>query len=250
VRFRFTRIDGIGQRPVTPALTVILLLLLAPAAPAQEYRTDVALWAATATAMTGAFVLDQRLRPVLGSDDHGSSLPARLGNKLGRPQVAAPVMAGVAVIGVATGDQALVRSVLNTGAGLVAAGAVNGSLKFGLGRRRPNPENDAFLFKPMNPDDQWQSFPSGHATVAFSLATAISMEARTPWVTAVSFGSAGLVGWSRLYSQRHWTSDVMGGALVGVLTTRVVVERLQELGAPASRLTPVPGGIVLTLTVP
>jgi len=60
------------------------------------------------------------------------------------------------------------------------------------------------------------SFPSGHASAAFFAATVL-----TGWGGAVSapvwFTLAGVVGTSRAYVRIHHASDVVGGAVVGLL---------------------------------
>jgi membrane-associated phospholipid phosphatase len=248
VHFRFMR----GAAGTAARLVLVWLALgSAPGAAAQERRPDLALWGVAGAVTLGAFAVDERLRPWAGEAEASRrSVAAHIGNMFGRPQVAAPVLAGVLAVGAINDDRALVRGVLHTGGGLLASGVVNGAMKAAVGRGRPDPANDARRFRPLNSDDRWHAFPSGHTTVAFSLATAISMEARTPWVSAVSYGSAGLVAWSRLYSERHWASDVAGGAAVGILVTRGVVERLQARGSTPVLLSPVPGGVVLTLPTP
>jgi membrane-associated phospholipid phosphatase len=76
--------------------------------------------------------------------------------------------------------------------------------------------------------NRWQSFPSGHALVTFSLAAALAEEARTPWVTVLAYGGAAAVGWSRIYDDKHWTSDVAAGALIGIVAGRGAVRLLHR----------------------
>jgi hypothetical protein len=60
------------------------------------------------------------------------------------------------------------------------------------------------------------SFPSGHATSAFSIATLLASEYKgKPGVAAISFSLASLVAISRVYQNKHWLTDVLAGALVG-----------------------------------
>src|SRR5690606_23750420 len=73
-------------------------------------------------------------------------------------------------------------------------------------------------------DDAFQSLPSGHATLAFAAAAAITAEVGHHWPDArlltgtALFGSATLVSLSRLYHDVHWASDTMLGAGVGTLS--------------------------------
>ncbi len=73
----------------------------------------------------------------------------------------------------------------------------------------------------------YQSFPSGHATTAFAVASASTAEfsrwvdqwhASPAWkygVGTVLYGGATLVGLSRMYNNAHWASDVLAGAAIG-----------------------------------
>jgi membrane-associated phospholipid phosphatase len=146
----------------------------------------------------------------------------------------------------------LARGAVRIGGGLLAAGVVNGALKYGLGRERPSMTDQPFELRPFNRENAWQSFPSGHATVAFSLATGIAAEARRPWVSVAAYTGAGLVAWSRVYDDKHWTSDVVGGALLGVGVTRAAMRTIhhaQARGRTPVTLTPLPGGLSITIPV-
>lgn len=91
-------------------------------------------------------------------------------------------------------------------------------LKHVFHRHRPD---DDLIPNPHNwdgPLDGWEytSFPSRHATIAFSLATVIadSYNDKT-WVSIISYSIASGVAISRVYSDEHWASDVIVGSALG-----------------------------------
>ncbi len=59
------------------------------------------------------------------------------------------------------------------------------------------------------------SFPSGHATASFAMATVLSMA--WPRWSVLLMALAALVGVSRTYLGHHYPSDVLAGAVIGVL---------------------------------
>ena len=82
-------------------------------------------------------------------------------------------------------------------------------------------ETGKLLYKTERPDGSANtSFPSGHTFSAFTGAEIMRREygKRYPWMTYASYGVAMLVGFMRMYNNRHWPSDVLGGAGLGVLS--------------------------------
>ncbi len=70
------------------------------------------------------------------------------------------------------------------------------------------------------------SFPSGHTSVAFSIATVFAGRYRRHrWVPWVAYSLAGLVGFSRVSLQAHFPSDVFAGAALGYAVSYYVVLR-------------------------
>lgn len=67
------------------------------------------------------------------------------------------------------------------------------------------------------------SFPSGHAIEAFSIATVFERRYRDhKWVPFIAYGVAGLICFSRLTLQSHFLSDVFMGSAIGYVTGRYV----------------------------
>jgi membrane-associated phospholipid phosphatase len=106
-------------------------------------------------------------------------------------------------------------------ASILASGIITPTLKFVIGRERPRESNSDTVFHPFNGSDN--SFPSGHATQAFAVASVISAHSDQVWVSVTAYTLAGLVGFARIYHNAHWTSDVTAGALIGTFVGRGVV---------------------------
>lgn len=134
----------------------------------------------------------------------------------------APVLIGVSLTGYGLGrwqDWPLVRrGSLHVFEGLIDAGIAAEVFKILAGRRRPvdRPSRGPFL----GPggffgDSENDSFPSGHAALTFATATIISHESQSYWVGVPAYIVAGGISYSRIYVEKHWLSDVIGGATLG-----------------------------------
>jgi hypothetical protein len=73
------------------------------------------------------------------------------------------------------------------------------------------------------PDGTALSFPSGHTAEAFAGATMVSMEygKKYKWVPYAAFGTASVVGAMRIANNKHYLSDVLFGAGLGILSTKI-----------------------------
>lgn len=112
------------------------------------------------------------------------------------------------------------------------SGAIVNSLRLLTGRARPtNTEaiqewnglwrgRESFFF-----NSQYHSFPSGHTGAAFALfGILLFADRRHGWWALLA---ATAIAWSRIYSNAHHLSDVMVGALVGLVTASFVWERIE-----------------------
>lgn len=65
------------------------------------------------------------------------------------------------------------------------------------------------------------SFPSGHAARAFAVAALLSF-GRGPRTYVVSFALASCISVSRVYLGLHWPSDLLFGALLGIIAAFLI----------------------------
>lgn len=96
------------------------------------------------------------------------------------------------------------------GSAVLLSTAITHAGKRGFGRMRPDQNN-------------YKSFPSGHTSFSFVCATLLVEEygERYPWLAAFSYTSASLTATARILNNRHWVSDLAGGAVVGILSAKL-----------------------------
>jgi hypothetical protein len=105
---------------------------------------------------------------------------------------------------------------------VIAAGIITPAIKSLAGRSRPSQTDRNYVF-----GEDGASFPSGHATQAFAIASVIAEHYESRWVDIMVYGIAGLVGYARIAHQAHFTSDVLAGAIIGIAVGKAVV-RINE----------------------
>jgi membrane-associated phospholipid phosphatase len=88
---------------------------------------------------------------------------------------------------------------------------------FGRGRPYQSPDFIPINFRPFTLDWDYQSYPSGHTQVGFTLAAFLSI--LFPRGTKYFFVFAAIVGFSRVLLEKHYLGDVLAGSYVGILGT-------------------------------
>jgi len=98
--------------------------------------------------------------------------------------------------------------------------AVTYAAKYAFGRERPLQDDYRGQF--------WQggvSFPSEHATAAWSIAGIIAHEYPSPFTSVLAYGLASAVSVSRITAKQHFPSDVLVGSAVGWFVAQEVYRR-------------------------
>jgi membrane-associated phospholipid phosphatase len=85
------------------------------------------------------------------------------------------------------------------------------TLKYSVGESRPD-------------SGKKNSFPSGHTAQAFTAASFLSKEYgfQSVWISIGAYSAATAVGAFRMLNNRHWVSDVLVGAGIGILSTEII----------------------------
>ena len=187
------------------------------------------LWFAAATVASVALAtrLDRWAEDEIPENNGGVARGISNGaERLGSPLYVVPALFLVGAADKLSGRSDGVASVTRIASGVAAAGLAAGVVKLAVGRARPyQTPGDQDVLRPFS---GYASFPSGHTTLAFGLASAIDSETKARWVPWVVYPLAGLTGWSRIRDDQHWSSDVVAGAALGYWTARKVVEIAQR----------------------
>lgn len=112
-------------------------------------------------------------------------------------------------------------------AAMVGQGLVVDLIKVMVGRGRPLLGKGAYFFQPFAyPDEEMTSFPSGDAAAAMALATLLGIYfPKSRWLFWLLALSAAI---ARVARSRHFISDVVFGAGVGVIVAMFVVRWLGQ----------------------
>jgi membrane-associated phospholipid phosphatase len=189
--------------------------------PIRWSTTDWLIAGGVAAATGGAMLLDHEVRHVTQDNrSHAGDVAAR---NIGGFGVIAPAVGVVTsyVVGEAFGNEKAKQSAAD---GVEATVLTNVlflyPMKFLLGRTRPVANRGSQDYHPFNIGG---SMPSFHTAEAFTAAAVISEHWDNPWVSALAYGAATGVGWSRIYEDRHWLSDVVLSAAIGTVVGKAVV---------------------------
>ena len=149
------------------------------------------------------------------------------------------------LVGEATGIEPLRVVPVQLAESHLIAGGIRNVLKLAVGRKHPFDGEGSHAF------GAGGSFPSGHTSVAFEIATIVSMHAHSAPVTVGLYSLATAVAVQRVQTGAHWSSDVLLPAVTGTAIAATVVRRNEDREGHDSRWRPevgfVPGGTTLAL---
>jgi len=115
-----------------------------------------------------------------------------------------------------------------------------------VGRARPYQQESQYYFIPFIFDNDYNSFPSGHTTLAFAYSTVMANEIDNIFWKIGWYTAAGLVGYARIYHNQHWFSDVFMAAAIGYFSGEFVNNHHTNTGKNVSvNLYPMPMGLTV-----
>ncbi len=178
---------------------------------------------AVAGAVGLTYVFDGNIRDKVQGNKSGALNSATdVGNAVGNPLA----HLGIAVAVYGGGIMADSRKWRETGEMLgeaaLLADASGFILKEAIGRGRPSVTGDKASFRPFQFKSDYDSMPSLHTASSFAMASVMASTSESLSMKLLYYGTATFVGFSRLYQDKHWASDVVLGAAIGELCGRVV----------------------------
>lgn len=104
-------------------------------------------------------------------------------------------------------------------AAFISRGIITEVIRFFVHRTRPF---EALAFSPLvqKLTEVNSSFPSGHAAFYFAIATIVFL--RSKKIGSIFFAISFLMGISRVYGGVHWPSDILAGAIIGIVSALFV----------------------------
>jgi len=240
IRVRFPALFLLASLPATAAAQSA-----SPRAPHQVKAWEAA---AVTAGVALSWSLDQGVRNAIQRHrTAGSNDVASMFRRMGQPEVFGTVALGTLAAGLIARKPSLTRAGLRISGSIVLATLWTGAGKLAFGRSRPfESPGDPFQLEPFSGHD---SFPSGHTTFAFALAASLSNEIRRPWASALLYAAATGTGWSRMNDDRHWLSDVLGGAAVAISSAQFIGGRWTIFHLRPPGLFVTPAGTTLGWTV-
>lgn len=125
--------------------------------------------------------------------------------------LAAPV--GIFIAGTIKKNDKLKYDAISIGVSQLFSSILTVGLKLGINRPRPSVTYPNDITKYSSAGSP--SFPSGHTSMAFNVATAVTLCYPKWYVYIPAYLWAGSVGYSRMYLGVHYPSDVLVGAVIG-----------------------------------
>lgn len=160
--------------------------------------------------LTGASsFLDQGVQTRYGQNTGG--LLASPGSTAGGPSVMLPLMGGLFLAGRVSHSGTFRAATYDMAQALIVNSTYTEIFKRAVGRPRPDMSDN-------------KSFPSGHASNAFALATVANAHFGAK-VGIPAYLAAGAIGFARIDNNKHNLSDVVAGATLGYIVGRTVVKQ-------------------------
>jgi membrane-associated phospholipid phosphatase len=204
-------------------------------------------WLAPLTLTTAALVAtDRHTAGALGEDKTRLTVSRDI-SQIGAAYTTAGIAATFYLIGRVRKDERARETGLLGVEALIDSSIVVEVLKAATQRPRPRVDDASGEFF-----DRGNSFPSGHAITAWSLATVIAKEygQHRPLVRVAAYGLATAVSVSRYTGRNHFLSDVLVGSAMGYGIGRYVYQRHHDPGLDVTNATAPTHSKLLPLATP
>jgi membrane-associated phospholipid phosphatase len=151
-----------------------------------------------------------------------------VGYHYGKPYSAALFTGGFYLAGMLFKSEWAKETGLMLGTSLLSAGLLEMTLKPVVGRARPSTGEGNYELTFFNKEAGFHSFPSGHASMAFTISMVMVRRVESVPVKIFFYSLAASTAVCRLYSDAHWISDVAFGGTIAWFCSDVALKRISE----------------------
>ncbi len=144
-----------------------------------------------------------------------------IGNQIGDGLTLVLISLGIGAVGFRLGWPTWKSASIHTLLAHGVAGLFTQILKHTIGRPRPRLRQGQDWEIAPSLESGWDSFPSGHTTASFAVATVLAYH--FPKAKMLWFGLAAFNGTCRVITGAHFPTDVLGGVLVGIGTALIII---------------------------
>lgn len=211
----------------------------------------------TATLVTGVAVglYDNDAKIQKWVLEHKTTTTDNIGDNatlVGNGALTIPVVGGMYLYGYLADDGKMRKTALLSVESFILTGVFVQTLKYSTGRHRPYTDDPPHTWNGPRRHNSGSamSFPSGHASAAFSVATVIASEYDNVVVPTLAYGVAAITALNRVAHNAHWSSDIFVGSAIGYFTGKAIVASHRDGQASKLSFTPMINdgrlGMVLT----
>ena len=161
------------------------------------------------------YAFDDDIQQMFEGNTEQTSDAAKAITSFGNGAVLTGLIAALYTGGEISDNDSLRKTSLLSLESLVTSGIIVRGMKIIFGRARPETGGPKNIFYPFSLTSSYNSFPSGHSSSAFAVVTVIATQSKKVYVDVLAYGLATLVAASRVYMNKHWTSDVFIGSVIG-----------------------------------
>ena len=104
----------------------------------------------------------------------------------------------------------------------LTTGIIVRGLKSVTGRARPWTGESSHSFHLFSTRSRFASFPSGHASTAFAMATIIADQSKKVYIDILAYSLATMAALSRVHLDQHWASDILVGSAIGYFVAKKI----------------------------
>ncbi len=164
---------------------------------------------------------------------HRTNTTNDIGNTItyiGHGKFTIPLLGGMYLYGHVADSVKMRKTVLLSAESFVLTGIFVQALKYSTGRHRPYTDDPPHTWDGprLHNTGSRMSFPSGHASSAFAVATVIATEYGSVAVATLSYTVATITALNRVAHNAHWLSDVVAGSAIGYFTGKAIVASHSE----------------------